>query len=236
MPGESEAALVITNSIYFKSGWKHEFPVSNTKDAPFYKGGGGNPVNVKMMRQNIDDIRYFNSPEFQMLRLPYGAGNYSMVVILPKDKKTGEETGTELSSLETGLTYEKFAEYLSQMRNVDVDLYLPKFEAGQNLSMVENFRRLGLNAIFDYRSDTLNGMFEKDSSLYCVSKILHKTHVSVDEIGTEAAAATAILVWRITGEFEFPPKRVEFRADHPFMFLIMNGDTILFMGRYTGPK
>jgi serpin B len=122
------------------------------------------------------------------------------------------------------------------MRNVAVDLYLPKFEAGQNLDIVENFRRLGLKAIFDYRSDTLGGMHEKDGKLYCVTNILHKTHVSVDEIGTEAAAVTDIIGdWKISGTFQFT-ETVEFRADHPFMFFIMNRDTILFMGRYAGPE
>jgi serpin B len=233
--GEAETAFVITNAIYFKSGWKHKFPVSDTKDMPFYKCGGKNPVNVKMMRQRIGEISYFDSPEFQMLRLPYGAINYSMVVILPKDGKTGWVKSTELSSLESGLTYEKFAEYLSQMKNVTVNLYLPKFEAGQNLDVVKNFQHLGLKAIFEYRPDTLDGMHEKDGRLYRVTNILHKTHVSVDEIGTEAAAATAIIGWSFIGAFEFP-ETVEFRADHPFMFFIMNRGTILFMGRYAGPE
>ena len=235
--GLSEAAFVITNAIYFKSGWKHEFQTSNTEDAPFYKGGGKNPADVKMMRQRIDGISYFNSPEFQMLRLPYGSGDYSMIVILPRDGKTGEGASTELSSLEAGLTYEKFAEYLSRMRNAVVDLYLPKFEAEQNLDIVGNFQRLGLKAILDYRYDTLDRMREKDNYAYGVKYILHKARVSVDEIGTEAAAATAIIGWRISGVFEIPETEiVEFRADHPFMFFIMNRDTILFMGRYTGPK
>jgi serpin B len=232
IPEQAETAFVITNAIYFKSGWKHEFPVSDTKDAPFYKGGGENSANVKMMYRGIRGIGYSDSSEFQMLRLPYGKGNYSMIVVLPK----GEKTGAGLSSLETGLTYEKFAEYLSHTRSVCADIYLPKFEAGQDLDIVKNFQRLGLKAIFDDRPDTLDGMHEKDDKLYRVTNILHKTYVSVDEKGTEAAAVTNVVGdVRPTVSFQIP-EIVEFRADHPFMFFIMNDATILFMGRYTGPE
>ncbi|MDR3321600.1 MAG: serpin family protein [Synergistaceae bacterium] len=236
--------FVITNSIYFKSGWTYEFQETDTTDAPFYNGG--KKKSVKMMHQHIGDIGYSESPEFQIIRLTYnvtpgnsGLGVYSMVVVLPRDEKTGEDRGERLSSVEAGLTYEKFAESLppaSLRRNAVFDIFLPKFEAEQNLDVVDHFKRLGLKAIFEQKSDTLNRMHEKDGYLYWVTNILHKAHVAIDEKGSEAAA-TAITAGLRTGSKPIPaPEKIEFRADHPFMYFIMNYDTILFIGRYTGPK
>jgi serpin B len=242
--GQVEVAFVITNAIYFKAGWKTEFNESDTVDSPFYTPDG--PKTVRMMYDSRKAL-YLETSDFQMLALPYGSSEphsyptYSMIVMLPKvtDKAGG---GDGLSLMKPVMNAENFANLLTQMISVQVDVYLPKFEVENEkpINLVDQFKNLGLTSIFQPRLDNFLIMTESNKTSHMfVNHILHKAFISVDEHGTEAAAATAVVAWMVSGAFSFDDKKtVEFRADHPFLYFIVDEATrtILFMGRYMKPE
>ena len=217
--------LVLTNAIYFKGSWEWEFDESKTDDKNF----SITPeivVEVPMMHMIPGDevkLKYANLDDLQILELPYKGDKISMLILLPK---------TNLSSVESSLIAEKLNEYKNQMRTTSLDdIYLPKFEFETKYDMRETLTSLGMPTAF-HGGANFTGM-TLATQLY-ISKVIHQAYVKVDEEGTEAAAATAVIMMTLSG----PPPKVIFNADHPFIFLIQEQETgnILFMGRVTDPS
>jgi len=214
--------LVLTNAIYFKGQWLREFPKDATRDEDFFLAPE-KKVTAPMMNQT-GEFGYFGGPDFQALELPYKGEDLSMVVLLPKAKDG-------LADLEKALSAEKVAEAVAKLRKQKVMVVLPKFKTTAEFEQLkEPLIALGMKDAFGTDAD-FSGMNGKKDLF--ISAVVHKAFVAVDEEGTEAAAATAVVV-KLTALREPPPI---FRADHPFVFLIRDkrSGAVLFLGRLTDP-
>jgi len=160
----------------------------------------------------------------QILELPYAGGGLSMLIVLPR-----EITG--LAKCEDALTVENLATWLNDLQETEVEVTLPRFKLDFPFRLDDTLRAMGLTDAFTDRAD-FSGM-DASRELY-IGAVLHKAFVAVNEQGTEAAAATAVVMQ--TKMMAFPP--VVFRADHPFLFLIREHATgsILFIGRMYDPS
>ena len=219
----SMTRLVLTNAIYFKGTWEWEFDKSDTHDQDF-KITPTNVVKTPMMYMDPDKARfnYADIGDLQILELPYKGEKISMLVLLPTEN---------LDAIEPSLTAEKLNEYKAQMTETKLDsIYLPKFEFDTKYFMADTLSNLGMPTAFTWPGADFSGMDGTDD-LY-ISSVIHQAYVKVDEKGTEAAAATAVVVG-----IKSAMPRNEFRADHPFIFIIQEKETgnILFMGRVTDP-
>lgn len=220
-PGGVDAAttLVLTNAVYFKGMWLQKFDRENTEDATFH--GAHAEAEVPLMYQKAE-FDYHETEEAQMLELPYVGEEISMVVVLPR-----ADSGIDLPVLESSLTAEMLDEWLGLMREQEVRVYLPRFEMTWGAEDIAgDLQALGMRDAFDAGAADFSGMTDRDDLF--VGPVFHKAFVAVDEEGTEAAAATAVVMKRTA-----MPMQIVFRADHPFMFVIRHNETgaILFMGR-----
>jgi len=214
--------LVLTNAIYFKGTWQWEFDPSKTRNEDF-KVTPDNLVKVPMMNMypKKASFNYADTGETQILELPYKGNKISMLIILPTK---------DLASIESSLTAEKLNEYKSKMKETKLDsISLPKFEFNTKYLMKDTLSVLGMPTAFSERAD-FSGMTGKKDLF--IDFVIHQAYIKVDEKGTEAAGATAIIT-RFTSVM---PTNI-FRADHPFIFLIQEKDTgnILFIGRVINP-
>ena len=218
--------LVLTNAIYFKGDWASQFKKDRTKDAPFLLGAD-KKIDAPMMHQT-GAYGYLDGGAFQALELPYAGNDLTMVVLLPK-KVDG------LADFEKGLTADKLAGWLGKLRKQEVIVSLPKFKTEQRVSMKQMLSEMGMKLAFDDQKADLSGMAGNPGDLY-ISAVIHKAFIDVNEEGTEAAAATAVIIAAPTG-FHPPEPTPEFRADHPFVFLIRDArnGSVLFMGRIADP-
>ena len=233
--------LVLTNAIYFKGTWEWQFDKSDTREQDF-KITPENIVKVPMMYMDPEKAAFnyadLKEEGLQILEMPYKGDEISMLILLPKqgvehDSETREiyTYNYTLADIEKNLNAEKLGEYKSQMAETSLDeIYLPKFEFDKKYSMVDTLSDLGMPTAFS-GSANFSGMTEEEE-LY-ISKVIHQAYVKVDEEGTEAAAATAVIMEAMSS----PPTKV-FRADHPFIFIIQQKDTgnILFLGKVVDPS
>ena len=217
--------LVLTNAIYFKGQWLHEFKKKNTNDMDF-KITPDNTVTASMMYYYDDDVsfNYAETDELQVLELPYKGEELSMLIFLPKEN--------DIMQLETSFNIKKLNEMKSKLNKEDVIIYLPKFTFKTKYSLPETLTSLGMKNAFVPDAADFSGM-DGTKKLF-ISDVIHQAFVEVNEEGTEAAAATAIMMEMKSMQNKQP---VIFRADHPFMFIIQEKSTgtILFMGKVIEP-
>ena len=220
---DPDARLAVANAIYLKAAWENPFKEGRTAEAPFTTGEGAE-VTARFMHQS-ETLRYTGMEDLQVLSLPYRDGRLSMVILLPR--RSGA-----LEDLEARLDPERLASWLSALRPIHVHAALPRFEFESSLDLTGTLAEMGMRDAFDRERADFSEMTEVQ---LFISLVLHKAFVSVDEEGTEAAAATAV-VMTDTGAPSEPA--VEFQADRPFLFFIQHRDTgaILFLGRFADPK
>ncbi len=220
-----DTRLVLTNAIYFKGDWYEPFFKGSTQDAPFHVSARQD-VSVPLMFKQ-DEFRIRVGDGLKMLELPYGKGDLSMVLLLP-DKIDG------LPRLEQKLSWENLSRWQDAMRDQEVRVHLPRFRMTSQFELSDILRSLGMTLPFDQNRADFSGMTSQEEVF--LSAVIHKAYVDVNEEGTEAAAATAVSVAPAAAIIEDKP--IEFRADHPFLFLIRDRRTgsILFLGRVTNPK
>jgi serpin B len=222
--------LVITNAVYFKGMWQRQFDINQTADAPF-RTPAGTTVTVRMMQQIGEDAiyPYAETADLQMISLPYnttGGNGLSMVILLPK--------GDDLSAADHYLDPANLSALEQSASSRRVMVYIPEFKIGSQYSLKGTLSTMGMPTAFSDAAD-FSGM-DGSRDLY-ISDVIHKAYIDVNEEGTEAAAATAVvmnLAAVAPGHGEPVPV---FRADHPFIFLIQENDTgtILFAGRIVNP-
>ncbi len=215
--------LVLVNAIYFKGDWAKPFKATETQDEPFHVSAD-TEVKAPLMRQT-ESFGYAEFPDLQVLELPYASNELSMVVLLPR-KVDG------IGNLEKQLTTENLALWTDKLETQKVHVFLPRFTASSEFSLGDTLSEMGMTNAFTGNAD-FSGMDGK-KDLY-ISDVVHKAYVTVDEEGTEAAAATAVIMM-FKGISHEPPTPT-FRADHPFLFFIRDNRTgsILFLGRVTNP-
>jgi serpin B len=223
-PGSLSALvrLVLANATYFKANWAHEFNKSMTTDGDFTLLDGST-VTVPMMQQR-HQFSYAEGDTYQAIRLPYLSDELAMTILLPRDG--------EFESFENSLDSQILQDILAKMESREVDLSLPKFTFESSYRLNEVLSEMGMPAAFSGGAD-FSGM-TGNQDLF-IGSALHKTFVSVDEVGTEAAAVTVIIM--MGSAPSPPPTVVSFTADRPFIFLIQDIETgsILFMGRVLNP-
>ena len=221
----SYTRLVLTNAIYFKGKWASPFRMDATHPAPFRTGD--QKVNVMMMYQR-DNCRYGTEGDLQILEKSYGGGDLSMMILLPKWRAGA------FAELESALSAEKVSAWASRLAPRQVDVYLPKFKLETGYRLVDVLARMGMPRAFSPAEADLSGMNGGKEPLW-LQAVIHRAYVSVDEEGTEAAAATA--VGGFGGMSMRPPPIPVFRADRAFVFLIRENRTgsILFLGRLVQP-
>jgi serpin B len=212
--------LVLTNAIYFNAAWKHPFEPERTADGPFYRLDGSE-VQVPMMHQT-EFLGYTEEEGVQVVELPYDGQEFSMVILLP-------ERGT-FGAFEDALTAERVDTIVEDLAYRQIKLSMPKFEFDFDLSLVQALQELGMENAFGAEAD-FSGM--TGSPELFISEVVHKAFVSVDEEGTEAAAATAVVI----AETAMPEEPLAVDVDRPFIFLIRDIETgtILFAGRIVDP-
>lgn len=215
--------LVLTNAVYFKGNWAAQFKKDRTTDEPFALLDGGK-VQVPMMTQEAR-FGYAETDTLQILEMPYVGEDLSMVVLLPK-----ETAG--IGALEKTLTGENLSKWLAAVRQQEVNVALPKFKTTQRLDLKAVLQTLGMTDAFSLKAD-FSGMTGQPDLL--ISAVIHQAYVDVNEEGTEAAAATAVVM---SLKSAVPDRVPVFRADRPFLFLIRDArsGSILFLGRMMNPK
>jgi serpin B len=212
--------LVLTNAIYFNAAWQYPFEETATSNGSFLLLNGSN-VTVPMMRQT-ESLRYTAGTNYQAVELPYDGQELSMVILLPR--------AGQFEAFEQSLDAEVVKGIIDRLEGGQVALTMPKFEYEYSLGLKKALTTLGMGVAFTPDAD-LSGMDGKRDLL--IQDVLHKAFVSVDEAGTEAAAATAVIV----GTTSVPAQPVEVKIDRPFIFLIRDIATgsIIFVGRVLNP-
>jgi serpin B len=217
---DSLTRLVLTNAIYFNGKWRTPFGKDDTHDDSFHLLDD-RTVTVPMMSQTTS-LRYGEGDGYQAAALRYRGADMSMLFVLPGDGRFAEMEGT--------LSAERLAGVLDGLRYRRVRITVPRFKFESPFSLGETLKRMGMvDAFGDADFSGMTG--ERD---LFISDILHKAFVAVDEEGTEAAAATAVIMQRMS---VMPQEAMEMKLDRPFFFLIRDDSsgTILFVGRVMNP-
>jgi serpin B len=211
--------LVLTNAIYFNAAWEYPFEEDYTRDGVFHRLDGGG-VTVPMMHQT-EPFGYAEGDGYQAVELRYDGGELSMVILLP--------ASGQFEAFEEALDFEQANAIINALGRKEVVLTMPKFEFESEFGLGETLMALGMPVAFSGNAD-FSGM-TGNRDLY-IADVVHKAFVSVDEAGTEAAAATAVVM-----EMTAMPETVEVTIDRPFIFLIRDIETgaILFVGRTLNP-
>ena len=217
--------LVLANAIYFKGDWAHPFECGKTTTAPFWLSPERS-CQVPMMRQT-QTLAYANMEDLQALELPYAGEHLSMLILLPKQRDG-------LTALERNLTVENLDLWTKYLAPQEVQVSLPCFKIECCLKLHDILPGMGMSNAFDPAPDKANfsGMDGQENWLF-ISAIFHQAFVEVNEEGSEAAAATAV-VMSLRG-ISLPEV---FQADRPFIFLIRERrtDNVLFLGRFAQPE
>jgi serpin B len=223
--------LVITNAVYFKGTWEKQFDANQTADAPFTTPDGSQ-VTVKMMQQTGEDATYAYAATagIQMISLPYTAKDgkgLSMVILLPR--------GNNLSAAVPYLDPANLSALEQNASSRQVKVYIPKFKVETQYSLPGTLAAMGMPTAFSGNAD-FSGM-DGTKDLY-ISDVVHKAYIETNEEGTEAAAATGVVMKSMAVAHGSEEPVPVFRADHPFLFQIQDNDTgtILFTGRITNPN
>jgi len=213
--------LVLVNAIYFKGEWQDPFE-NGTSDAPFTLPDG-TQVNVPTMSRRAD-APYFQGDGYQAVGLPYKGERVEMIVVMPDPGK--------FSEFEQALNREAFDRILAGLKDSDMKLFMPKFNFEYSADMKDSLAGMGMPAAFDPAQADFSGIYDptNEPNLF-ISHIAHKAFVAVDEKGTEAAAATGVVM-------EMASLPVTLHIDHPFIFVIRDRQTgsILFIGRVLDPR
>ena len=224
--------LVLANALYLKAPWADPFSEKTTQPEPFHVRGGA-PVNLPMMRKTAR-FGYARREGFTAVSFPYAGDDLQLLVLLPDDVDG-------LRALESKLAEHVLAE-CAKLEAKEVDLHLPKFKLEPpTIALAEKLQALGMKSAFDIPQGSAN--FDKiaprkpNDYLY-ISNVFHKTFIAVDEKGTEAAAATAVVMMRATAIRGPKPPPIEVKVDRPFIYAIQHvpSGVCLFLGRVTDPR
>ncbi|GFR24561.1 uncharacterized serpin-like protein TK1782 [Trichonephila clavata] len=212
--------MVILNAVYFKGMWEHQFKKRNTLSQIFYNHGQEKKATKVDMMHLKERFGYVEKSTYQALRLPYKGKDIAMLILLPRSR-------TGLRELESQLAPTFVEDLEKEMRNMKVEVSLPKFRVEYSKGLRETFKALGMLKAFDDSKADLTGI--SDCKGIYVSEIYHKAVIEVNEEGSEASAATAVVVTLRSA----PPPVPKFTVDHPFLFTIYNtGNKLnLFTGR-----
>lgn len=212
--------LVLTNAIYFNAAWMNKFNENATRDGTFYLVDGGS-VTVPMMKQTYA-FPYISGNGYRAIQIPYENNHLSMTIIMP-DKG-------QFEAFQDSLDWQRISGILSQLKGQEVVLTMPRFQFSSEFNLSEVLVGMGMDLAFSSSAD-FSGITGAEG--LSISDVIHKSFISVDEKGTEAAAASAVM---IAGAAPLQPPVMT--LDHPFIFLIRDNPTgaVLFAGRVIDPS
>lgn len=216
-PLDEQLVMMLTNAIYFDGDWQYEFAEERTVDAPFY---GKEETEVAMMSVE-EDLSYKEEASFEMVQLPYGEGEMSMYILLPKE-------GTTLQEVQDELSYESFSSVRTKMKPKKGTVELPKFSLTEEYELNDALIRLGMEKAFDDEHANFSNLTTSDDPLW-IDFVQHKTFLDVNEQGTEAAAVTNVGIKTMSAKED---DSFYMQMNRPFQFFIIEEETeaILFMG------
>ena len=219
---KSDTAVVLTNAIYFKGDWTLPFTAERTSTQPFYNAIG-RASSVQMMRQQ-SYFDYYEDKHIQVVQLPYKGDDLSMLVVLPKLNHK-----LAMQQLAKSLSATKIKQWRSGLVRQEVNLHLPKFKLDARYQMKTLLADMGMPRAFNNGAEF---NLYADGPPIKLDEVYHQAVVTVDEKGTEAAAAAGAV-----GMYVGMSYPIEFKADHPFMFVIKDNktDAILFLGQVNKP-
>lgn len=225
------SVCVLLNAVYFKAGWAYPFRSGSTAPADFHLSAQ-ETVQVPTMKATAS-LRVIRKPEFDAISLPYKGKRFAFVVIQPKQ---APETAGEV---DLELTHDRLAGIVGELNAAStarLELTMPKFKTEYDADLVPPFGELGMKRPFERDTADFSGMLDstEEADRIHISQIRHKAFIEVDENGTEAAAATAVVF--ATRALPAPP--LPFAIDRPFLYLIVDTDTgaVLFLGRVSDPR
>jgi serpin B len=219
----SRTRMVLVNAIYFKADWDVPFDANNTSDSTFNLLNGSQSQ-VKMMNNSKLTLPYIKGNGYQAVELPYNGNTAAMDIIMPDQGN--------FQSFQSTLDAQKINDIFKSMQSTSIALGLPKFTFTTNFSLSDQLKSLGMTDAFDSNKADFSGM-TGNHDLF-ISDVIHKAFVAVDEKGTEAAAATAVIMQAMSMPVQ---QKVHIVIDHPFIFIIrdLKSGQILFVGRVLDP-
>ncbi len=215
--------LVLANAIYFKGSWYTAFDENATAAAPFHLLDGSQ-MDVDLMTLSGEHLMYGQGNGYQVVQLPYMSADFVMTLILPDQGEFG--------AVESALSAESYRAMTNGLDYKLVDVQMPKFDFDTSVNANNILVALGMGEAFDASTADFSGMTDEDKLV--ISDVIHKATITVDESGTEAAAATAVIM-KLTAAL--PEDALKLVLDRPFLFFVEHQPTgsILFMGRVVEP-
>lgn len=224
-----DTSLVLTNAIAFDADWHVPFKEEQTRDVPFHPLAG-DPHDVDMMHQNLERARYWEGQGFVGVELLYEDERYAMSVVVPQEGQFSQVR----DQLFADDGYSRIFPATADRSFERVNVALPKFKFSWSGTLADTLKAMGIEHAFDNRADFSRMFIDGDER---ISEVIHEVYIEVDEEGTEAAAATAVVMTRTSAVIhQDPPKEV--RADRPFLFVIHDTatSTPVFMGQVIVPS
>lgn len=224
-PIDPAVVMYLINALYFNGTWKYTFDTANTKQYPFYLSNGSTESDSMMVVH--DSLNYYSDANFQVAELPYGNGDYSMLVLLPAASSSTSPFAafnqSEVNNIVSGLSLQ------------DVQLTLPKFNVEYSTKLKNVLSQMGMGIAFTGSADFTR---INPAGGLAISDVLHKTFVEVSEKGTEAAAVTVVVVVLTADEGGGHSGPIMIDVNRPFLFLIKENhdNTIMFMGAIVQPS
>jgi serpin B len=217
---DTNTRLALVNAIYMKAPWQTPFTADSTHDAAFTLADGSH-VNVPTMSGTMPAL-YAAGSGWKAVELSYAGGSLAMTVIVPDN----------LATFESSLNAAVFAQITGALKSDDVALTLPKFKIETKIELADVLAAMGMGDAFNGEKADFSGITEPDKLF--ISAVVHQANIDVDEKGTEAAAATAVVM----GVMAIPGPAVTLNVDHPFIFAVRDTTTgaILFLGRVANPS
>lgn len=214
-----DTRMMLINTIYFKAFWAKPFEKLDTKNQPFYSFNSSKQI--PLMYQS-DKFNYCEDNTNQVIEMDYKDSNYCMGVILPKSRNGIPKVGGD-----------DIINYSNNLTMKEIKVYLPRFTQRSRMDLVGLFKRMGINDLFDEKKANLFKIHRDLENPLYVSNIIHEAVVIVDEVSTEATAATAMMYSLNRIDIK---KDIVFRADHPFLYYIRYkpSNVLLFVGLYNG--
>ncbi|XP_021071593.1 serpin B6-like [Mus pahari] len=217
----SNTRMVLVNDFYFKGYWEKPFNKKDTREMPF-KVSKNEVKPVQMMFQKSTfKITYVDEISTKILLLPYVGNELNMIIMLPDED-------VELRMLEKKMTYEKFVEWtnLDKMNEEEVEVFLPRFKLEETCDLNDVLYKMGMTDVFEEGRADFSGISSKQGLF--LSKVIHKAFMEVNEKGTKVAVATDIVMMAP------PPTTDIFRANHPFLFILVAKNNMI-LGRFSTP-
>jgi len=219
---DSQTRLVLVNAVYLKAPWRKAFDEAGTQNAPFTRPDGSQ-VSVPTMSVGLDESRYASGTGWQAAEIPYINTSLVMTIVVPDD----------LAGFERDLDAARFAQITSALQTTRVDLTLPRFKIETKSELSSALATMGMPLAFDQDRADFSGITTQEQ-LY-IAKVVHQANIAVDEKGTEATAATAVVMAAASAA---PAQSVTLHVDRPFLFAVRDTTTgaILFLGRVVDPS